>query len=223
MTSRRRRPAAAGLILAGALVAGCAGTPGEAGPSAAPSASATASTPTATPSPALDPGPSSPTTDPGTLPQTRARPSGTDPAFRARMDLFWQAVTTGDPAVGYPSVLPEAAYRQVTTGDDPDRDYTSRLIALFDDDIQVLHARVGAGGSLLALEVPDTAAQWVGPGTDNNTSPYWQVLGTRVRYRTAAGQVGSFGISSLVSWRGQWYVMHIGPVNRPNQGGATTG
>lgn len=240
MTSRRCLTAAAGVLAAGALVAGCGGTPGQTGASAAPSTSASGgpgSTPTppasvtpvpsaAASTPAASTPAGSPTTtpsaDPGTLPQTRARPSGTDPAFLARMDLFWRAVTTGDPTVARPSFFPLAAYRQVKAIDDPDGDWTNRLIALFDDDIRVLHKRVGAGATLLGVDVPDEAAQWIEPGVEYNKGSYWRVFGTRVRYRTAAGRVGSFGISSLISWRGPWYIVHLGPINRPNQGGAIT-
>lgn len=53
-----------------------------------------------------------------------------------------------------------------------------------------------------------------------NKIGYWRVYGTRVRYRTAAGTAGSFGIYSLISWRGQWYIVHFGPINHPSSAGA---
>jgi hypothetical protein len=34
-----------------------------------------------------------------------------------------------------------------------------------------------------------------------------------------ARQVRSFGIASLISWRGEWYVVHLGGIVRSSPGG----
>ncbi|MHB8464111.1 MAG: hypothetical protein ACYDD7_04650, partial [Acidimicrobiales bacterium] len=52
------------------------------------------------------------TIDPGLLPQTRGRPVGTDPAFRARVDLLWRAITTGRTSLALPAFFPLGAYKQ---------------------------------------------------------------------------------------------------------------
>jgi hypothetical protein len=39
-----------------------------------------------------------------------------------------------------------------------------------------------------------------------------------VVYRQA-GQVRSFGIASMISWRGVWYVVHLGAILRPTASG----
>ena len=39
------------------------------------------------------------------------------------------------------------------------------------------------------------------------------MAGARVVYRLG-GQLRSFGIASLISWRGRWYVVHFGAVLR---------
>ena len=36
---------------------------------------------------------------------------------------------------------------------------------------------------------------------------------------TEAGVTRSFGIASLISWRGEWYVVHLGAVVRSGGGG----
>jgi hypothetical protein len=40
----------------------------------------------------------------------------------------------------------------------------------------------------------------------------------RVTYR-AGGQLRSFGIASMISWRGVWYVVHLGAVLRSADSG----
>ncbi|HWD11062.1 MAG TPA: hypothetical protein VG366_04405, partial [Solirubrobacteraceae bacterium] len=42
---------------------------------------------------------------------------------------------------------------------------------------------------------------------------YFEVPSARVVYRTH-GVVRSFGIASMISWRGVWYVVHLGAVLR---------
>jgi len=80
----------------------------------------------------------------------------------------------------------------------------------------------GDNVSLLGVDVPDRSATWVTPGQGYNKGSYWRVYRTRVRYRTVVGKEGSFGIFSLISWRGQWYVVHLGPINRTPGTGAIT-
>ena len=46
-----------------------------------------------------------------------------------------------------------------------------------------------------------------------NSTGYWHVPGARVVYRQGS-QLRSFGIASLISWRGDWYVIHFGAVLR---------
>jgi hypothetical protein len=149
------------------------------------------------------------TVDPGTLPQTRARPSGTDPAFLARMNLLWQAIVTGDPSVAVPAFFPEPAYLQVKAISNADADWHQRLLRLYDADIARLHARVtGQPATLVSIDVPDAAATWVLPGAEYNKGSYWRVYGTVAHY-TVSGRAATFPVQSLISWRGQWYVVHF--------------
>ena len=41
----------------------------------------------------------------------------------------------------------------------------------------------------------------------------------RVVYRED-GQIRSFGIASMISWRGVWYVVHLGAILRSSDAGA---
>jgi hypothetical protein len=106
-----------------------------------------------------------------------------------------------------------SAYIQVKGISDPVHDYQTRLIANFDQDVEALHAALGGSAgsaTLTGVTVPD-AAQWIVPGVEYNKGSYWRVYGTNVSY-TAGGQSRSFPITSMISWRGEWYVVHLGAI-----------
>jgi hypothetical protein len=197
------------------LLAGCSSTVARAAaptsgvaraaalPAASPSAPA-ATTPTTT-----APATTTTTVDPGTLPQTPARPSASDPAFAARIALLWQAVLSGDATVALPAFFPESAYLQVKAISNPDADWHGRLVRLYDADIAGLHTRVaGHTATFVGVTVPDAAARWVLPGAEYNKGSYWRVYGSVVHYEVD-GRASTFVIQSLISWRGQWYVVHL--------------
>jgi hypothetical protein len=47
---------------------------------------------------------------------------------------------------------------------------------------------------------------------------YYEVANSRLVYEYM-GQTRSFGIASMISWRGQWYVVHLGAILRPSSVG----
>ena len=226
--SRQATPAAA-LIIA-ALLAGCGasspgpppstprasvtGTGSPLAPSAAPTPSATptssaAPQPTATVSPAALPvAPGA-----GARPQTRALPSPDSASFHDAMTDLWLAVTTGNPRFGLPAFFPLAAYKQVKAIPYPAADWQDRLWYDFTLDVHAAHGLVGRGARLARVIVPMSDAAWVNPGACYNSIGYWHVPGARVVYQEH-GQERSFGIASLISWRGVWYVVHLGAVTR---------
>jgi hypothetical protein len=154
-----------------------------------------------------------PTTDPGALPQTAELPAATDPLFQARVHDLWRAVVDGNPTEALPFFFPLRAYIQVKGISDPVHDYQTRLIPNFEQDVQSLHALLGGAGgsaSYVSVSVPH-AAQWIVPGVEYNKGSYWRVYGTTVTYR-AGGRIRSFPITSMISWRGEWYVVHLGAI-----------
>ena len=137
---------------------------------------------------------------------------GGDPLFLGHVQDLWRAVVDGQPQEAGPFFFPLRAYVQVKAISDPVHDYQSRLIADFDQDIQTLHASLGAAAgsaTFTGVTVPD-AAEWIVPGVEYNKGSYWRVYGARVAY-TVAGRAGSFEITSMISWRGEWYVVAPGP------------
>jgi hypothetical protein len=153
-------------------------------------------------------------TDPGSLPQTDDRPSASGATFTAGVDALWEAIRQDEPELGYPFFFPKNAYLQVKAISDPAGDYQNRLIANFDQDVHTLHAQLGADAAnakFVGISVPDDQAVFVQPGEESNKGTYWRVYGTTMQYEVD-GQTGSFPVTSLISWRGEWYVVHLGAI-----------
>jgi len=56
--------------------------------------------------------------------------------------------------------------------------------------------------------VPERRARWVEPGEEWNRLGYWRVYGSELRVE-AGGRTHTIAIRSLISWRGEWYVVHL--------------
>jgi hypothetical protein len=151
---------------------------------------------------------------PGTLPQTHALPPSTSAGFKAKMADLWAGVVRDSVRQAMPAFFPKAAYLQVKAIPDAGADYENRLVHGFALDIGAAHALLGAGASsarLVGVNVPEGYAHWVVPGACYNRIGYYEVPNARMVY-TEGGQTRSFGIASMISWRGVWYVVHFGAV-----------
>ena len=149
--------------------------------------------------------------EPGALPQTRDRPGSDSAAFNARVAALWDAIVTDEPERALPFFFPAAAYDQVKDIPVPSRDWKARLVAAYARDIRALHKRLGVGAAsakLKSFDVPDDRAKWVDPGHEMNKIGYWRVFGTKLRYEDD-GKEKAFDVTSLISWRGEWYVVHL--------------
>ena len=153
----------------------------------------------------------------GARPQTRLMPTTGTAAFRALVNDLWLSVTAGNPAYGLPAFFPEAAYKQVKAIADPEYDWRTRLWYDYTIDVAAAHKVVGDDAQLVGVVVPAQYALWVPVGACHNDIGYWHVPGARVEYRED-GQLRSFGIASMISWRGIWYVVHFGGVKRDGAG-----
>ena len=153
------------------------------------------------------------TTDPGALPQTKQLPVSTGATFDAGVADLWRAIVDDNPQEAMPFFFPLSAYIQVKGISDPVHDFQTRLIPAYENDIHRLHADLGANPSaaqFVSFNVPEAQAEWILPGVEYNKGSYWRVYGSTLNYLDN-GQAESFPIFSLISWRGEWYVVHIGP------------
>ena len=119
------------------------------------------------------------------------------------------------PSVALPAFFPLGAYRQVKAISNPDGDYSSRLIAAYEEDIHTLHGKLGSqasGAQLTGVDVPESQAVWVQPGAEYNKGSYWRVYGATLKYSTPDGRSGAFPVTSMISWRGEWYVVHLSSI-----------
>jgi hypothetical protein len=149
--------------------------------------------------------------DPGTLPQTHDKPEAAGAAFEARVAALWDAVVKDDPDLAMPSFFPVTAYEQVKAIPNASSDWRRRLVAAFKRDIHALHKRLGdhaSSATRLRVDVPEDRARWVEPGEESNKLGYFRVYGTRLVY-AVEGKERSLEVTSLISWRGEWYVVHL--------------
>lgn len=221
--------------MAGAVVlSGCTTTSGS---SVSPSAAPPRSTGTAASSLAKGPGASAssaPASTPAPLSaptigalarvplvQTSAFPSGQAAQFQTEMRALWAGIASGSARMALAAFFPRAAYIQLKAVSNPAADYQDRLLAHFSFDIAAAHRYVSAAGSpahLLYVALHPANAAWIDPGSCWNRIGYWHLPGARLVY-SQGGHVRSIGIASLISWRGMWYVVHLGAVARPSPQG----
>lgn len=151
--------------------------------------------------------------DPGSLPQTKDRPKAEGEVFTARSTALWEAIVKDDPDLAMPFFFPVSAYLQVKDVGSPASDWKHRLVSAFKRDIHALHGRLGdkaESAKLVRFDVPDDRAKWVEPAEEYNKLGYWRVYGTRIVYTAGdSPRERSFEVSSLISWRGEWYVVHL--------------
>jgi hypothetical protein len=153
---------------------------------------------------------------PGSLPQTHQYPSGKTAQFRALMASLWAGVVSDSVSTALPAFFPAAAYEQLKAIVDASGDWKNRLVYDYGLDIGAAHALLGrdaAQARLIEVKVPTSYGHWIPPGVCDNSIGYYEMPNARVVYRED-GQVRSFGIASMISWRGVWYVVHFGAILR---------
>ena len=159
------------------------------------------------------------TVDPGGLPQTLALPPSSNASLEARLMPLWHAIQSDNLGLAQSVFFPESAYVSMKTGQipNPQSDYALRLLAFLKLDLATYHQALGtAPMSVPLLEVlgQPSNSTLIQPNTCENNVAYWYQPRLRLVYRIG-GEIHSFGIASVISWRGVWYVIHLGPNPRP--------
>jgi len=146
------------------------------------------------------------------LPQTEERPSASSPRFNRRLQRVADAILSGDIEKARSSFFPLVAYAQVKDVQKPERDYRYRLMANFERDVREYKKALGRDAEraqFLGVTVPEERVEWMKPGKEGNRLGYFRVLRSRLRFRLASGKQQTFELTSLISWRGEWYVVHL--------------
>jgi hypothetical protein len=164
------------------------------------------------------------TIDPGLLPQTSDEPSFGAP-LNMSMNTLWGAIVADSPDQATSVFFPRTAYDKMKAGllPNPDGDYTNRLLAFFRLDIGAYHQLLASTGdpsstTLVSVSAQPSYAAYIAPGHCENLIGYWHEPGVRIVYQQGS-VVRSFAVDSLISWRGVWYVVHLGPNPRPSDVG----
>ncbi len=133
-------------------------------------------------------------------------------ALTARMAALFHDLTLDSLPGAERLFFPRSAYVKLKHISSPAADYAQRLIGMFRLDVASYHATfVDAGPStFLGLNVDRADAAWIEPGWCENLIGYWHLPGVRLVYRQDH-VVRSVAVASLISWRGVWYVVHLGP------------
>ncbi len=144
--------------------------------------------------------------------QTDQRPTLASPSFQKRVAAVAQAILSGDVEPALSAFFPLIAYQQVKDVAKPERDYQFRLLANFKRDLLEYHHALGVAAAECKFEgitVPEKDAKWMPPGSEGNKLGYFRVLRSRLRFTLPAGRTRDFELTSLISWRGEWYVVHL--------------
>ena len=146
------------------------------------------------------------------LPQTDTEPQVSSKFFEWGGQVLFEAIVRDDAERALPFFFPLVAYEQVKDIARPARDWETRLVRLFKRDIHDYHRTLGkhrAEAKLLRIEVDEDRAQWMKPGSEGNKVGYFRVLRSKLFYADYEGRERQLGITSLISWRGEWYVVHL--------------
>jgi hypothetical protein len=150
--------------------------------------------------------------DGATLPQTKDRPSATSPAFERRLKLLWEAIVANDPSRAERVFFPREAYEVVKDIEKPGADWKSRLMKAFARNVGEYHKKLGSEPESLVfegLDLDEKRVKWIDKGEEGNKVGYWRVTRSKLRYRDPAGKSHTLELTSLISWRGEWFVVHL--------------
>lgn len=147
------------------------------------------------------------------LPQTDDRPRADSPAFRRRMDLLWRAIVADDPSIATEAVFfPKVAYAQVKDIKKPEADWKSRLVRAFERNVHEYHRKLGddpAAARLVGIEIDEARVKVMERGKEGNKLPYHRVTRSKIRFVDGAGKERTLELTSLIAWRGEWFVVHL--------------
>lgn len=150
--------------------------------------------------------------DGGVLGQTEDDPSLDSPWFEGGTKALFRAIVEDDPSLAKDFFFPLEAYRQVKDVADPERDWRRRLMAHFERDVHRHHRRLGASpekARFVSLDVDKSRIRWMKPRSEGNKLPYFRVTHSKLRYEDAEGKRRELEVTSFISWRGEWYLVHL--------------
>ncbi len=151
-------------------------------------------------------------TDGKLLPQTEDKPSLASPVFKKRIEQLVRAIEKDDPALARSFFFPVEAYEVVKAIKQPAKDWNRRLYRAFERSVHDYHKKLGKhaeGTKLVRLDVNEERAKWMEPGREGNKLGYFRVTRSQLVVEDGSGKQKKLDLSSMISWRGEWYVVHL--------------
>lgn len=148
------------------------------------------------------------------LPQNEETPAVGSPWFQKNARLLFDAIVADDVELAIPFFFPKPAYAQVKAIKDPDRDWDRRLKSAFKKDIHDYHLALGKArdrAEFSGISVRENSIKWVKPGEEGNRLGYYRILRSVLAYRDHEGRSRELALLSMISWRGEWYIVHLAP------------
>ncbi len=149
--------------------------------------------------------------DPGAQPQTRETPKVESKSFERNAKMLFDAICHDAPESALPFFFPAKAYDQVKDIPEPSGDWKGRLVRAFKRDIHKLHGQLGKkcdDARYIGWTLPEKSMRWVKPNEELNKLGYYRALHSQLRFESG-GKEENIDVTSLISWRGEWYVVHL--------------
>ncbi|MEZ4370173.1 MAG: methyltransferase domain-containing protein [Polyangiaceae bacterium] len=146
------------------------------------------------------------------LPQAEGDPSFESPLFKQHLRLLTRAIVLDDPEIARSVFFPVEAYQQVKDIPKPERDWEYRLWKNFKRDVHDYHKRLGDNpryATLVRLDTSGRSKSWMQPGSEGNKLGYFRMTHPKLVFQRADGKELRVDLTSLISWRGEWYVVHL--------------
>jgi len=137
------------------------------------------------------------------------------------MASLWSGIVRDSVLPALAAFFPKGAYLQLKAITSASSDWTERLVHDYALDVASAHALLGsdaASARLIAVDVPSSYGHWIPPGVCDNRTGYYEMPNARLVY-SEDGQIRSFGLASMISWRDVWYVVHLGAILRSTDSG----
>ncbi len=128
------------------------------------------------------------------------------------MQLVARAIALGNADLALPAFFPQVAYAQVKDIPKPERDWEARLVRAFRRDIAEYHRKLGPTApkaTFAGVKVDETRVKLMKPGSEGNRVGYYRVTRSRLSFRLPSGEERALELTSMISWRGEWYVVHL--------------
>ena len=146
------------------------------------------------------------------LPQTKDKPSADSALYKHHVQLLFDAIKQDKPEIARPFFFPLVAYEQVKGIAKPARDWKHRLWGHFVRDIHEYHRKLGKNPDAAVLDGIDFRGRnmrWMKPQSEGNRIGYYRLTHTRIVGKRADGRDMRLELTAMISWRGEWYVVHV--------------